>query len=331
MVRESASKTAAATAVTARAADGASSKGKMNARSKSKSSSKNSKGKAPTRSREDSVLHLYHPLSFQKLMLLTVAVTESSEDEACPEKQPPEQAEPEHTTATAAPDLIRQIHETSRDIEKNHKMMRKLASVDPAEKAKQDAVFSYNVIDLTALPLGFKNPFNPRPVVASKVREMRNALLEEGLRIFSDENRIMIVIKPSHVETSCITSDPTAPALPFCLKEGAPISELTVIGGQHRRDAVLLIKSDHEAKMERLQGSIKLRNKVLKGFVRQPPETDEARQRKSDLENEIKALELDLADHKNSLRFVGPWGIMLLDPGESSISLVYQYINLIVT
>jgi hypothetical protein len=266
-------------------------------------------------------------------MLPTTADAGSSEDEARPENQSTEQAEPEHGMDTAAPDLIRQIHETSRDIEESHKVMRKIASIDPAERAKQDAVFSYNVIDLTNLPLRFKepNPYNPRPCIVSKARAMRNALLEEGFRVFSNENRIMIVIDPEHVDPSCVTSNLAAPALPFCLKKDAPISELTVIGGQHRRDAVVLIKSDHEAKIKRLEGSINSKKNILKGLVKRPPETDEARQTKNSLENDIKALELDLADYENSLKFVGPWGVMLLDSGESSNSLVYQYVNLIIT
>lgn len=193
----------------------------------------------------------------------------------------------------------------------------KLASIDPAERAKQNAVFSYNTVDLTNLPLEFNNPFNPRPATISKARVLRNALLEEGLRVFSNENRIMIVIEPSHVDPPCITSDPAAPPQPFCLKKGAPLTELTIIGGQHRRDAVCLIKSDHKAKKKRLENSIKLKSKVLNGFVKQPPMTDEAIQRKNELENEVKELELDLASCKKSLEHVGPWGVMLLDPGES--------------
>ena len=110
----------------------------------------------------------------------------------------------------------------------------KLVGIDPAEKAKQDAIFLYNIIDLTDLPLALKNPYNPRPVVNSKVRVMHKALLEEGLRMFSNENRIMVVIEPSHVEPSCITSDPTSPPQKFCLKADAPLTHLNIVGGQHR-------------------------------------------------------------------------------------------------
>jgi hypothetical protein len=269
--------------------------------------------------REDGGCYLSYSLGFHALMPPIATDTEPTDDPTSPENQPPE---PERNTATA-PDLIRQVHDTSRDIENRHRVMMKLVGIDPAEKAKQDAIFSYNIIDLTDLPLVLKNPYNPRPVVNSKVRVMRNALLEDGLRVFSNENRIMIVIEPSHVEPTCITSDPTSPPQKFRLKADAPLTHLNIIGGQHRRDAVILIKSDYQAKMERLQGSISSKKKALDGLVKQPPETDEAEQRKSQLESEIKALELDLADYETSMGFVGPWGVMLLDPGESYVTWWY--------
>ena len=266
--------------------------------------------------REYGGCYLSYSLGFHTLMPPIATDTESTDDQTSPENQPPE---PEHNTA-AAPNLICQVHETSRDIEKSHQAMMKLVGIDPAEKAKQDAIFLYNIIDLTDLPLALKNPYNPRPVVNSKVRVMHKALLEEGLRVFSNENRIMVVIEPSHVEPSCITSDPTSPPQKFRLKADAPLTHLNIVRGQHHRDAMVLIKSDYKAKMERLQGSITSKKKTLDGLVKQPPETDEAEQRKSQLESEIKALELDLADYETSMRFVGPWGVMLLDPGESYVT-----------
>ena len=267
------------------------------------------------RAREDGGYSLSFSLGLHTLMPPTATDTESTNDRTSPENQPPE---PERNTATAT-DVIRQVYETSKDIEESHKAMMKRVRIDPAEKAKQEAIFSYNVIDLTDLPLAFKNPYNPRPVVNSKVRMMRNAFLEAGLRAFSNENRIMIVIEPSHVEPSCITSDPTSPPQKFRLKADAPLTHLNIIGGQHRRGAVILIKLDYQAKMERLKNSINSKKNMLGGFLKQPPEMVEAEQRKSHLESEINALELDLADYETSMGFVGPWGVMLLDPGESYV------------
>ena len=154
---------------------------------------------------------------------------------------------------------------------------------------------------------------------------MHNAFLEVGLRAFSNKNHIMIVIEPSHVEPSCITSDPTSPPQKFCLKADAPLTHLNIIGGQHHRDAVILIKSDYQAKMECLKNSINSKKNMLGGFLKQPPEMVEAEQRKSHLESEINALELDLADYETSMGFVGPWGVMLLNPGESYV--IWWYPN----
>jgi hypothetical protein len=182
-------------------------------------------------------------------------------------------------------------------MEESHNMIMKLVCIDSAEQAKQDAIFSYNIIDLINLPCPFQNPHNPCPVAKSRVRAMRNALLEEGFRVFSNENRIMIVISPSDVEPACITTDPTPPPRPFCLKMGARLTELTIIGGQHCRDAILLIQSEYNTKMGCLWTKIESKSEILRDFLEQPPETEAGAERKDKLEQEIKALELELADH----------------------------------
>jgi len=193
--------------------------------------------------------------------------------------------------------------------------MKMLACIDPTEKAKQEAIFSYNTVDLTNPPLILHNPYNQRPLSKLQSKKLRNALIQEGLRVFSSENRIMVVISPSDVEEGCITSDLMAPPAPLCLKEGSQLTELTNLGGQHRQDAVCLIKAENDRQIKQLKGSISAKVKLVKGL----PATDKARQRKSELENEIEALKLQLSLRESSKELVGTWGVMLLDPGESYV------------
>ena len=191
-----------------------------------------------------------------------------------------------------------------------------LASIDAAEKAKLEATFSYNVIDLTDPPLELDNPYNCRPLSKPRSKELRDALLNEGFRVFSSENRIMIVISPSDVEEFSITSDPTAPPNPLCLKTDSCLTKLTIIGGQHRQEAVRLIKADNEKQIKRLEDSISLKDE----FIKELSDSDEERIRKKELENEIDALKLELSHREKSKELVGTWGVMLLDPGESYVA-----------
>ena len=156
--RPATSRTREATAAPVAAAEGANPKWTPQVKCTKKlgSSSKTSKGKAPVRAREDSGYSLSFSLGLHTLMPPTATNTESTNDRTSPENQPPE---PEHNTATAT-NVIHQVYETSKDIEESHKAMMKHVCINPAEKAKQEVIFSYNIINLTDLPLAFKNPYN---------------------------------------------------------------------------------------------------------------------------------------------------------------------------
>ena len=294
---------------------------------------KGTKGKGPVRMRQDCAYHPSHTLKLWNLSSTLQAApdTEPSEDDMHSEDelQPPEPGQAITTTASTPPDLIRQVNysETPKVVEENNKKTTLIVNVDATEKAKQDAIFSYNVVDLLNLPLKLTNPYNTRPINKSKVRALRNALLEEGFRVFSHENRIMVVISPSDLDPSCITmtSDPAAEPKPLLLKMDARLEELPIIGGQHRREAVLLIMSEVKKRMELLRRDIKSKGLELAKLVKKPPTTEEARRREAALKNDMKALETELSCHEKSKDVVGRWGVILLDPGRSRlILLVYQ-------
>ena len=62
----------------------------------------------------------------------------------------------------------------------------------------------------------------------------------------------MVVISPSDVDPSCITmvSGLTVQPQPLLLKTNSHLKELTIIGGQHHQEAVLLIMSENTKRME---------------------------------------------------------------------------------
>jgi hypothetical protein len=242
------------------------------------------------------------------MTLHTLAATDPEHEETDSEHLAPE-PEPEHAGDGGA-GIIRTNNEPSDDFDDR---LLRVARIDAAEQAKINAIFSYNVLDITKPPLEFHNPYNPRPVMKQRVRMMRNALLQEGFRVFSNENRIMIVIDPSDVDPSCITLDSAGPPKPLRLAADNQLDCLTIIGGQHRREAVLLIKSDFTAKMDRLRAKMTTTLEILRDFQHEPPDTEEAMERKDRLENEHEEREHELEGHEKAMKLVGPWGVILLD------------------
>ena len=122
-------------------------------------------------------------------MFHTATDAKASEDRASHERLP---SKPEDAAAAAVQDPIYYISETSANIEQDLSMITNLTNIDPMEKEKQGATFSFNVIDLTALK--FKNPYNPRPINKTEVRNLRNSLMSRGFCVFSGKNCIKVVI-----------------------------------------------------------------------------------------------------------------------------------------
>lgn len=202
-----------------------------------------------------------------------------------------------------------QVRESAQEMVENQKIMKKLASIDEAEEAKQTAVFSYNVIDITQPPLPFTNLYNPRPLQPTRVVAMRNALIDEGFRVFAHENRIMIVISPSHVDLECITMDPNEEPKQLVLKKPCPLDSLSIIGGQHRQEAVIHIKKEYKKKLANVVTAIERRKTKRSGLRAADSE------QKDRLSKQIQELEAERAQYLRSLEFVGPWGVLLLNPG----------------
>ena len=166
-----------------------------------------------------------------------IAVEDPSEndDGSSPEDAPePHAAAPTPAAATQNALLPRQVKQSAREVEENDKVIKQLAGIDKAEDAKQKAIYSYNVIDITNPPLPLNNQYNPCPLNPMKVVSMRNTLISEGFRVFAHDNRIMIVISPSDVDPTCITLDLHTDPKPLVLKSVCALKQLPIIGGQHR-------------------------------------------------------------------------------------------------
>ncbi|SRR6266576_2261568 len=86
-------------------------------------------------------------------------------------------------------------------------------STVPKETAKQsdqekkafDAQFSVNVIDLFDAPKEIHfGQWNSRPVVIGEWKKLKMSLTVQGIKPFSPENMMPLIISRRHVDPSCI-------------------------------------------------------------------------------------------------------------------------------
>jgi len=141
-------------------------------------------------------------------------------------------------------------------MEESKRMTLQVIGINEAEQAKQKAIYSYNIIDLTKLPLPFENKFNPHPLNPIRVTSMCDVLLSEGFHVFAQENRIMILIGPTSVNPSCIMMDPYGEPKLLVLNNLCTLKVLLIIGGQHCQEAIIYIKKEYQKKLDNVLAAI---------------------------------------------------------------------------
>jgi len=148
--------------------------------------------------------------------------------------------------------LPHQVRESAQEMEESKRMTLQVVGINKAEQAKQKVIYSYNLIDLTKPPLPFENEFNLHPLNPTRVMSMRNALLSEGFCVFVQENQIMILIGPTSVDPSCIMMDPHGEPKPLVLNNLCLLKVFSIIGSQHRREAIIYIKKEYQKKLNNI-------------------------------------------------------------------------------
>jgi hypothetical protein len=181
------------------------------------------------------------------------------------------------------------------------------ASHNNKEKELSEAVFSVNVINVITPPKDFHlGKWNSRELNDLEWKRLKEKMITQGLKPFSMEHMLPLVIDPRHVDPECTLPAPNAyHAKPFKLSPAGE-SQLTVLefaGGRHRLQAVADIHGEKAAAVKALRTEVKdSQNKNTKS-------TDEAKEKQitmAELKSCLVKLEAELEE-------VQKWGVILYD------------------
>lgn len=201
------------------------------------------------------------------------------------------------------------INETSEGQGKQRKG-KIMAAHSDMEKLLADAQFSMNVIDLVnpLAPLGL-GKINTRALVEAEAINLQKAMTTQGIKPFTVENMIPVLIERRHVDPTCIWSGINgygAPDLKLSEDGVKEVKELELAGGRHRIDAVRKI---HDG----------LRNELAKAEKRTATLTKKKVSKASAVKRKAKDIQAHAAHEeaiRDQLKSVSRWGVVLYDKGE---------------
>jgi len=188
----------------------------------------------------------------------------------------------------------------------------------PKETAKEsaeekhifDAQFSVNVIDLFDPPKDIHfGAWNTRPVVTSEWKKLKMSMTAQGIKPFSPENMMPLIINPQHVDQSCIgksLSGYKANKLVLSAEGEQVLDKLEMAGGRHRKAAIESIKEDKEKEL------LKVTKERTKASKKKPKKADAIAAKAEELKGydaKIEALEEEISK-------IGRWGVILFDAGK---------------
>lgn len=190
------------------------------------------------------------------------------------------------------------------------------ASHDETDKVLAMAQFSVNILNLFKPPKPLDlGKVNTRELMTNEALKLKKMMDEQGIRAFTREHMIPIVIRRDHVDPECIFSGMNAyNALDFKLSARGikELKGLNLVGGRHRLAA---LTSVHEDKMKLLEQARK-RTKTIRD--RKAVKTDANARRKKDLSEALEteqALQADVEVHSK-------WGVILYDEGKYKLNRV---------
>ena len=185
-----------------------------------------------------------------------------------------------------------------------------IATHSQMEKILASALFSVNVMNLF-------NPLkdiqfgkvNTRALVDAEAVNLQKAMTEQGMKPFSSENLIPIVIERRHVDATCIWTGVhayDAPDLKLSEEGEQELTKMELAGRRHRLEAVRKIQ---EAKKKVLASARKKSSAQRKKRVRKDAAMLKRDKRLAEMEAEEEATE-------NEIEELGRWGFALYDKGE---------------
>jgi len=189
-------------------------------------------------------------------------------------------------------------------------MAKDMAMHNEKEKKITEAQFSVNIIDLFATPKEMRfGEWNSRPLVESEWKKLKTSMTVQGIKSFTSEHMMPLVIRRGYVDTSCVQQNVSGyEAKTLVLSEAGEreLGKLEMAGGRHRKAALESIKADKEKELSRLekQHGTLTRRKIVK---------TEALARKMEA---LAAYEKSIAELQEEISKIGQWGVILYDKGK---------------
>lgn len=184
------------------------------------------------------------------------------------------------------------------------------------EEMATAAQFSVNTIDLFDPPMTiYFGKWNGRLLDQKQVKKLKAALTAQGIKPFSHENMMPLVINQRHVDPSCIENTANGyNAKPLILSDEGKreLVRLDMAGGRHRKAAIASIKADKQKELTALTNS---RNSVSKRKVKK---ADAIQKKQDEIETYNKRIEVV----KKEIENIGKWGVILYDEGIHRLTYV---------
>lgn len=180
------------------------------------------------------------------------------------------------------------------------------------EKTLADAQFSVNVIDLFNPPKELQlGSLNSRMLVATEAMNLMKAMTAQGIKPFTMENMIPIIIQRRYVDPGCIWEGINAYKAPTLKLSADGIAELEVLelaGGRHRLEAVTHIKKQKEKLLKAAHKKTIAAEKSLQN-VSKPSAVNRQSEKVAGLLEVEEEIRREIAE-------ISKWGIVLYDEGK---------------
>jgi hypothetical protein len=213
----------------------------------------------------------------------------------------------DHKDYTVSNEDAEQVH-GGRSAQKKKAM----ASQNQKEKLAAAAQFSINKINLFNPPKPLVlGKLNPRELNKEQVKKLKQAFAEEGIKPFTMENMMPLMINRHYVDPGCIwmgMNGYDAPELKLSMEGIRDLEGLDVVGGRHRLEAITKVNDEINLQLD----GVKKRVKVLREKSTKNMNDEERKMRKEELTKLLKQTK----ELKNKKDENSQWGIILYDAGK---------------
>lgn len=181
------------------------------------------------------------------------------------------------------------------------------------EKITAEAQFSVNIINLFNPPKPLVlGSWNKRELNMTEANKLKDMMTRQGIKAYTMENMIPIVIERHHVDQACIWSGMSgygAPPLQLSEEGMQEIKGLLLAGGRHRIAAVKALRAEANAKLQALRVQIK------EAAERKTTATEDD----DEVEVSLDQMKIDEEGMVANMTANEHWGVVLYDHGEYDV------------